>query len=159
MRLIAYFEKVFKNTCFEVIQRPFYYSVTRILFVCVWQSAKDPWVATYFHHKALVSILRILTKLYTFGATDRTGADRIFQNWIALMCQYYPFHIVIGVFLPWPVAILGPNLPPCASPTAIDKAVNIITRGHILEVKFKKKYCFTHSEITLNADPNGSWIS
>ena len=88
MLLITYFEKAFENPCFKVIQCPFYWSThssTRILFVCLWQSAKDPWVATYFHHKDLVSVLWILTKLYTFGATasDRTGADRIFQNWIA----------------------------------------------------------------------------
>ena len=79
MRLITYFEKAFKNPCFKVIQSPFYWSThccTRILFVCLWQSAKDPWMATYFHHKDLISVLWILTKLYTVGLQPLTGRVR-----------------------------------------------------------------------------------
>ena len=144
MRLITYFEKAFKNPCFEVIQRPFYWSTHsftrtyRILFVCVWHSAKAPWVATYFHHKSLVSILRILTNCTYFGLRTRRERTGYFRIKLLKSANITFFHIVIGVFLPWPVVVFGLNLIclPCASPTAIDTAVNIITRGHVLGQSF-----------------------
>ena len=103
MRLITYFEKAFKNPCFKVIQSPFYWSThscTRILFVCLWQSAKDPWMATYFHYKDLISVLWILTKLYTVGLQPLTGRVRTEYFRIELLkcAKIAFFHIGLGIF-------------------------------------------------------------